>query len=179
MIKVHCFESWLCARLSVQYSCLPLFPCISYKFLFYPSTNLTSLFGAISCDVSEHKSSSFLPPVSSVGVCTFIKVTFLNFVFILRVHFLSFVDLKPRMFPLLILSTTKATPNLLLCVFFPVFSSVWVLRLIIPSPYHLVSCMAISCMLYCCICGMNSFIHPVLIIVLTFLVPNPNSLESS
>ena len=66
----------------------------------------------------------FLPALSSVGACTFILVIFLNFVFILRLHMLSFIDWKPGMFPVHILSTMKATPNPLLFVFFPVFSSV-------------------------------------------------------
>jgi len=53
----------------------------------------------------------------SIGACIFIKVTFINFVFILRVHILSLIDGKIKMFSLYLLSITQATPNSCLPVF--------------------------------------------------------------
>jgi len=70
------------------------------------------------------------------------------------------------------LFTIKATPHSLLPEFFLICSSVWILRLIIASPYHLVFCVAMMfvVLLYC------GSLLSVVSIDLTFHIPNPTSL---
>jgi hypothetical protein len=125
---------------------------------------------------SEHKSCPFPPALYPLLVHEYLP-KFLNFVFILRVHILYLIGWKTRMFSLYLLSTIQATPNFLLRVF-AVCSSVRFSRSITASPCHLVSCMAITCMLHCFICGMNSLIDSGLSNALTFHVPYPDSLAS-
>jgi len=79
--------------------------------IYVPQDSFDIVWNYIMLNPTELRSYPFPPPLSSVGMCIFIKVMFLYFVSILRVHTLSPIGWKLKMFSLHLLSTTQATPT--------------------------------------------------------------------